>query len=142
MGRLLTSAIVAALSAAALMLPADAQQQGSTITLSCNGTGKLMAAAAADLKPDPITNLGIIVNATNRTVTFMDYVTPITSISETLVGFRGRQSPVVSGLKLNPFTIDGSIDRVTGHTEIDWWYEVAGNNSHWELNCRPANRLF
>ena len=39
-------------------------------------------------------------------------------------------------------TIDGSIDRVTGHTEIDWMYEVAGNNSHWELTCRPATRLF
>ena len=46
----------------ALTLPADAQQQGSTITLSCNGTSKLTATAAADLKPDPITNLGIIVN--------------------------------------------------------------------------------
>jgi hypothetical protein len=52
MGRL-TRAIVAMLSAAALMLPADAQQQGSTITLSCNGTGKLTATAAADLKPRP-----------------------------------------------------------------------------------------
>ena len=28
--------------------------------MSCNGTSKLMATAAADLKPEPITNLGII----------------------------------------------------------------------------------
>src|SRR6476646_10759745 len=32
----------------ALTPPADAQQQGSTITLSCNGTSKLMATAAVD----------------------------------------------------------------------------------------------
>jgi hypothetical protein len=125
----------------ALTLPAKAQQ-GSTITLSCNGTSKLTATVAADLKPDPITNLGIIVNAANGTVTFMDYVTPVTGITATNVSFSGQQGPVVSGVKLKPFTIDGSIDRVTGHTEIDWWYEVAGNNTHWELTCRPATRLF
>jgi hypothetical protein len=127
----------------ALTLPAKAQQQGSTITLSCNGTSKLMATAAADLKPDPITNLGIIVNAANRTVTFMDYVTPITGISATQVSFDGQQTPPMAfGLKGKPFTVGGSIDRVTGHTEIDWWYEVVGNNSHWELTCRPATQLF
>jgi hypothetical protein len=142
MGQLLTRAIVATLSVAALMLPANAQQQVATITLSCNGTAKLTATAAADLKPDPITNLGIIVNFVDRTVTFSDYITPITGVNATLVSFSGSQAPVVSGVRLKPFTIDGSIDRVTGHTEIDWMYEVIGNNSHWELTCRPATRLF
>jgi hypothetical protein len=126
----------------ALTLPADAQQQGSTITLSCNGTSKLTATAAADLKPDPITNLGIIVNVAEHTVTFMDYVTPINSVSATQVSFIGQQTPVVSGMKLKPFTISGSIDRVTGYTSIDWSYENIGNNSSWELTCRPATRLF
>ena len=124
------------------MLPADAQQQGSPITLSCDGTSKLTATAAADLNPEPITKLGIIVNAADRTITFMDYVTPVTGISATLISFSGRQTPVALGIKGKPFTIDGSIDRVTGHTEIDWWYEVVGNNTHWELTCRPATRLF
>lgn len=126
----------------ALTLPAKAQQQGSTITLSCSGTSKLTATAAADLKPDPITNLGIIVNPANRTVTFMDYVTPITGITATIVSFSGQQGPVVSGVKLKPFTISGSIDRVTGYTTIDWWHENVGDNSSWELTCRPATRLF
>jgi hypothetical protein len=135
----LTSAILML----ALVLPAQAQQSGSTITLSCNGTSKLTATAAADLKPDPITNLGIIVNVADRTVTFMDYVTPVTRISATLVSFSGRQTPPAAfGLKGKPFTIDGSIDRVTGHAEIGWWHEDAGNNSSWELSCRPATRLF
>jgi hypothetical protein len=69
----------------ALTLPANAQQQGSSITLSCNGTGKFTT--AADQKPEPIPNLGIIANATNRTVTIMHYVIPITrlpSASKTL----------------------------------------------------------
>jgi hypothetical protein len=91
----------------ALTLPADAQQQGSTITLSCNGTSKLTATAAADLKPDPITNLGIIVNAANRTVTLGDYVTPITGITDTQVSFMGQQQPVFAGTKLKPFTLSG-----------------------------------
>lgn len=121
---------------------ATAQQQGQTITLACNGMSKLTATAAADLKPDPITNLGIIVNVANRTVTFSDYVTPVTSVSATVVSFEGRQTPVALGFKGKPFTILGSIDRVTGHAEIDWWYEDVGNNSHWELTCRPATRLF
>jgi hypothetical protein len=125
----------------AMTLPAKAQQ-GTTITLSCNGTAKLTATAAADLKPDPIKDLGIIVNLANRTVTIMDYVMPLTGITATIVSFNGQTPPVVSGVKLKPFTINGSIDRVTGHTTIDWWHENVGDNSSWELTCRPATRLF
>jgi hypothetical protein len=88
MGRLFTRATVVMLSAAALIMPADAQQ-GSTITLSCNGTSKFTVAAAADLKPDSITNLGIIVNLADRTVSLMQYVLPITTLTATLVAFDG-----------------------------------------------------
>jgi hypothetical protein len=123
--------------------PLSAQtQQQNLITLACNGTSKLTATAAADLKPDPITNMGIIVNVADRTVTFTDYITPVTGISATLVSFSGRQTPVYAGIKGKPFIIDGSIDRVTGHTEVSWWYEDVGNNTFWELTCRPATRLF
>jgi hypothetical protein len=141
MGRLFTRMIVM-LSAAALVLPAKAQQQGSTITLFCNGTSKLTATAAADFKPDPITKLGIIVNFANRTVTFSDYVTPITGVNATLISFSGRQTLPALGPKGPQFTIDGSIDRVTGHSEIDWWYEVAGNNSHWEWSAARRRGCF
>ena len=127
---------------AALPLSAAGAQQPTSITLSCNGTSKLTATAAADFKPDPIANLGIIVNFADHTVTFSDYVTPVTGVNATLVSFSGRQAFALLGPKGPKFTIDGSIDRVTGHTEIDWMYEVAGNNSHWELTCKPATRLF
>src|SRR4051812_15333070 len=103
MRRMATRAIiVTALTIAALALPAEAQQQGTTTTLSCNGTSKL--SAAADPKPEPITSLGIIVNTTDRTVRFIDYVVPITSVSETLISFTGPQ---------RGFLILGAIDRVT-----------------------------
>ena len=118
-----------------------AQHQQNSIVLSCNGTSKLTAINPAEVKPDSITNLGIIVNQADRTVTFMDYVARVTLISATLVSFSGRQTPVVFGAK-KPFIIDGSIDPVTGHTSIDWMYEEIGNNTSWELTCRPATRLF
>ncbi|MBB4376481.1 hypothetical protein GGD61_001115 [Bradyrhizobium sp. SBR1B] len=114
---------------------ANAQQQGSTITLSCNGVSKFMVASAADLKPDPITNLGVIVNAGNRTVSFLDNVIPITTLTPTMVGFSSQYA------KGRP-TISGGIDRVTGSAEFDWMYENIGNNTHWDLTCRPAARLF
>jgi hypothetical protein len=123
----------------ALTLPANAQQQGSTITLSCNGSSKFTATAAEDLKPEPITNLGIIVNLTDRTVTLNQYVLPITVVNATLVAFDGQQNRGVKGAS---FDLSGAIDRVTGQTEVDWMYERVGNNSHWELTCRPATRLF
>ena len=121
---------------AALLLSSAHAQQQSSIILSCDGTNKLTAITAADVKPNSITNLGIIVNLADRTVTFMDYVTPVTLISATLVSFSGRQTPVVFGVKKS-FIIDGSIDPVTGHTSIDWMYEDIGNNASWELTCGP-----
>jgi hypothetical protein len=123
--------------AALLLSSAHAQQQPSSVILSCNGTSKL----TANVKLDSITNLGITVNLADRTVTFMDYVARVTLISDTLVSFSGRQTPVAFGGK-KPFTIDGSINPLTGHTSIDWLYEDIGNNTWWELTCRPATRLF
>ena len=127
--------------AALLLSSTHAQQQQNPITLSCNGTSKATAINAADVKPDSIANLGIIFNLADRTVTFMDYVARVKLISATLVSFSGRQTPVVVGVKKS-FIIDGSIDPVTGNTSIDWMYEDIGNNTSWELTCRPATRLF
>jgi hypothetical protein len=139
MMQMLQRTIAVGLTIAALTLPANAQQQGSTITLSCNGAGKLTATAAQDAKPDPITNLGVIVNLANRTVTLMGYVLPITTVNSTQVGFNGEQNRGMKGLS---YSVSGVIDRVTGQTEVDFMYERIGNNSHYELTCRPANRMF
>jgi hypothetical protein len=117
-------------------------QQSNSITLSCNGTNILTAVSAADVKPDPITKLGVIVDFATKQVHFMDYKVPITDVTPTLVSFRGRLQPEVFGTKLKPFTVDGSIDRVTGQTTIGWYYENTGNNSSWDLMCVPSTRLF
>lgn len=136
--------ILGALIFAWAVLPSwqAAAQQPNSITLSCDGTSKLTATAAADLKPDPITKLGLIVDFANRTVSFMDYVVPLTGTSTTLVSFHGQQTSTAFGMKSKPFTIDGAVDRVTGYATIDWFYENVGNNSSWELTCRPGTRLF
>jgi hypothetical protein len=115
-------------------------QQQNTITLSCSGTAKYTTTTAVE--PEAINNLGIIVNLADRTVTVTDYVTPIANITATQISFRGQPGPVVSGLKIKPFTIDGSIDRVTGKTSIDWYHENIADNTSWELTCRSATRLF
>jgi hypothetical protein len=64
------------LLAAFVSLEPVSAQQASTITLSCNGSSKLTATSAVDLKPDPITYLGIIVKDADHTVTFANYVVP------------------------------------------------------------------
>jgi hypothetical protein len=132
-----------AIALLSLTLPAGAQEQITTITLSCNGTNKLTATTAADQKPDPIKDLGIIVNLADHTVTFSEYVVPITSITATEVSFSGKQTTrvVVPGVKPKPFTVSGTIDRVTGYASINWSYRF-GNNNDWELTCRPTKRLF
>jgi hypothetical protein len=122
----------------ALTLPAKAQQQGSTITLSCDGISKLIAGSDQD---HPITNLGIIVDGADRTVTFTDHVTPITGLTATQVTFKGSQSSAPYGVKIDE-TIDGQIDRVTGYANINFFYGNGMGSTSWELKCRPATRLF
>jgi hypothetical protein len=120
---------------AAMPLSLAHAEQPSSITLSCNGTAKYTTTTAVE--PEVINNLGIIVNLADRTVTVTDYVTPIANITATQITFRGQQR--LSGPKI---TIDGSIDRVTGKTSIDWYQENIADNTSWELTCRPATRLF
>jgi hypothetical protein len=126
--------IFVALLSALPLLPVQAQQE-NTITLSCNGTAKLTA--AADVKPDPVKGLGIVVSASERTVSFQGWTVPIKSVTKTVVTFDGQ-----AGLKQMPFEISGTIDRVTGWASIDFMYEKVGNNSNYELTCHPATRLF
>lgn len=123
--------IFAALLTALPPLPVQAQQK-NTITLSCDGSGKLTQ-AGDDVKPDPIKGLGIVVSASGRTVSFHTYTVPIKSITNAVVTFNGRAGPT---------QIDGTIDRVSGRVSIDFWEANFKNNTSWELACRPATRLF
>jgi hypothetical protein len=125
----------AALLSALPMLPVQAQQE-NTITLSCNGTSKFTA-AADDVKPDPVKGLGIVVSFSDRTVSLLGWTVPIRSADRTTVSFDGR-----AGSKYLPFELSGAIDRVTGATNMDFMYEKIGNNTSWDLRCRPTTRLF
>ena len=115
----------------ALMQPAGAQQQSSKMTLRCQGTSRLAVTSGAELKLDPVTNLSIIVSGDDQTVSFLDNVVPITKVTPLLVGF---SSQYANGRP----NISGRIDRLTKSVEIDWIHENVGNNTHWELTCRPA----
>ena len=132
--------ISAALLSILPLLPVQAQQQNS-ITLSCNGTSKLMT-AGDDTKPDPVTNLGMIVNFGERTVSFESYHIPFERADSMMVRFHGTQAMSYAGNKLKPVTVDGSVDRVTGAASVEFMHERVGDNSTWELLCRPATRLF
>jgi hypothetical protein len=131
---------VMALLIALPLKPARAQQPAS-ITLSCSGTSKLMK-AGDDTKPDPVTNLGMIVDFAERTVAFESYKIPIERTDSTMVLFHGIQAMSYAGTKLKPVTVDGSVDRVTGAANVTFMHERAGDNSTWDLLCKPATRLF
>jgi hypothetical protein len=124
----------------ALPLAPVAAQQPTSITLSCNGTSKLMT-AGDDTKPDPITNLGMIVNFGERTVSFQSYRIPFERIDNTMVLFHGTQAMSYAGTKLKPVTVDDSVDRVTGAASVEFMHERAGDNSTYELMCKPAKQL-
>jgi hypothetical protein len=132
--------VYVALLAALPLVPALAQQPAS-ITLSCSGSAKMMT-AGDDTKPDPITNLGMIVNFSERTVTFSSYHIPIERTDSTMVLFHGTQSMSYAGTKLKPVTVDGSVDRVTGAASVMFLNEHVADNSTWELLCKPAKQLF
>lgn len=133
--------ISAALLSSLPLVPVAAQQPTS-ITLSCNGTSKLMM-AGDDTKPDPVTNLGMIVNFGERTVSFLSYHIPFERVDNTMVLFHGTtQAMSYAGTKLKPVTVDGSVDRVTGAASVAFLNERVGDNQTWELVCKPAKRLF
>lgn len=90
----------------------------------------LVGKPGAELEFTPLSNLSIIVSDVDQTVSFQDKILPITKITPLLVGF---SSQYANGRP----TISGRIDRLTKSVEIDWMYENVGENTHWELKCRP-----
>jgi hypothetical protein len=129
-----------ALLAALLVVPARGQEPTS-ITLLCTGTSKLMT-AGDDAKADLVTNLGMIVNFGERTVSFLSYRIPFERIDDTMVLFHGTQAMSYAGSKLKPVTVDGSVDRVTGAASVEFMNARVGDNQTWDLMCKPTKQLF
>jgi hypothetical protein len=137
---ILRGASIAPLLSALPLLPVHAQSQ-NLITLSCNGTAKYMA-SSNDMKPDPIAGLGVIVNLSERTVSFQGFTVPIVKADNTTVNFSGEQTLNYRGEKLPPISIHGTIDRVTGAVSIMFLQEHPQDNTTWDVQCRTTTRLF
>jgi hypothetical protein len=117
------------------------QATDTTLTLACQGTATFTT--WKDPKPEPV-SMGIIVNFTARTVTGFedDYPVTITAFDDLHISFSGSRG--------NRWTIEGSMDRVTGDMKASWttWdlttelkYKVAWSQLL-TLRCRPAQRMF
>jgi len=114
----------------AAMQSVGAQQQSPKTTLRCAGTSRFVGKPGAELEFAPLSNLSIIVSDVDQTVSFQDKIVPITKITSLLVKF---SSQYANGRR----TISGQIDRLTKSVEIDFTYEKVGENTHWQLECRP-----
>jgi hypothetical protein len=128
----------------ALLLAPVRAQQSTPITLSCSGTDKLIT---TDDAPTSVVNVGLVVDFAGRAVTFASHHIPITSVDSTRVVFQGVEATNLSGNHPKRVTIFGSMDRVTGRTEIMFLYQppmidMVFRDAVWEMVCRPANQQF
>lgn len=112
--------------------------EASYITLTCDG--RVTSGTSVDPKGDPITKVGVVVNAVERSVSFNGYVVPITKIDSAVIMFEGRSKTPIMNTMLNTY-VSGTIDRVTGAIGAT---TVVGTNitTNWELYCKPASRMF
>jgi hypothetical protein len=130
---------------------AAAENEPRVITLSCDGTvtdthitESKRFSDAAEVLP----KVGVIVDLDKRTVSFLGYVAPITSVDPAYVGFAGEHIGVVQ-TKGTKIYIMGEIDRITGRIDATVTTEtpttLAGYNaveSHYEVSCKPTRRVF
>jgi hypothetical protein len=138
-------------------LQAAAKNEPKVVTLSCDGTVADTSSAPTipvDHQPKPIEKMGIVANLNERTVSFMGFVAPISSVDAAVINFdgettgQGGQIASVSGFTVRT---DGRLDRVTGHMVADTMaYETKKlsdpNNiltrSHYDVLCKATNRVF
>jgi hypothetical protein len=127
---------VIAVSATVIGLSAMQAAEPATLTLACKGT--VTNIMAAKPKPEPV-SMGIIINFTGGTVEgFGAFPAKIRTVNEVTVNFE-RDSP---------WTIYGSIDRVTGDVQAavrEWSRAGTSTLVSWVeyfLKCTPTQRMF
>ena len=109
------------------------------LTLSCDG--KVTDTKATDAKSEPVNKIGVVVNLTDRTVSFLGYVAQIDSIDAADVTFSGETKVKMGGQSTGVGVyVMGDIDRVTGAMSAATM-STASTHSY-ELVCKVANRLF
>ena len=128
------------LLALAVLSTAQAAEPTGTLTLACNGTMTDMT--KTDVKPEPI-SMGIVFDFSARTVagfaSSLADLSPrveIKAVDEAGVVFAG------SLVKNGSWTINGTVDRVTGALEA---LESLANGklvASYSLKCKPTQRMF
>ena len=123
-----------------LLLPCRANAQTREMTLNCSGTATKVLSTNA---PEPIKNMGIVVNLTAKTVSGFIPVSAasIYQIDEVTINFQGYDK--------DPSTypsnfVSGTMDRITGRlvaTTIEQLSKDRHNNFTWELTCVPKKRI-
>jgi hypothetical protein len=119
-----------------------AQAADTVLTLPCKGT--TTETSKENAKPEPHSQ-GIIVNFTARTVTGFAY--PGADIRVTVSAWDDLHIMFAGSNKDSSWTIDGSIDRVTGDTAVtSMWFNLktgeVSSSTDYTLKCRPAQRMF
>ena len=120
---------------------AQAAEPTGTLTLACEGTTKW----SDDAKPEP-TFTGIIIDFGARTIEGfardVSFPILITDVTETTIRFMGNNWN--DPKNFTSFSIDGTIDRVTGAVEATF-VGVMGKekwSATYVLKCKPTQRMF
>jgi hypothetical protein len=139
------------LNAAVIMflMATSATAQTGTLTLACKGT---IVSGIPDAKPEPF-SMSLIVSFAAGTVQgfgtpgFSDPPIKITGINEVTVAFGGSTQAPARVLGNSDWSLNGTIDRVTGEVEASEILTDAQTgkkfaSTSYSLKCRPAQRMF
>jgi hypothetical protein len=135
---------------------AAAENDPKIVTLSCDGTitDTSSTPIPTDRDPKPIEKMGVVVNLNERTVSFIGFIAPISTVDAAAINFNGELiGPVAQIGNKEGYTtrIDGILDRVTGHMAADTMTyttkKLSDPNSivirgHYDVLCKATNRVF
>jgi hypothetical protein len=115
----------------------DAQAQTTELTLSCNGKSK------DDNTEEPITNMGVVVNFTKKTVTGLAIVANIYKVDDDGIFFEGTENGPISSNGPIQVIFRGDINRITGEIsgelKVMWGPETYTTTVY--LICISTRRL-
>jgi hypothetical protein len=105
--------------------------EAAILTLSCDGTVTNLV-WHGDHKPVPVTNMGLVVNLPEGTVTGFAFPARIYKADDVRVEFKGENGN---------WSVWGSIDRITstGKATTTSLYPVSMHS--WDLACKPVKPL-
>jgi hypothetical protein len=101
---------------------------GQVVTMSCNGTRKTMTDGNWG-EPEPISELGVVVNVAEGTVSFTGYVAHIESDdAAAVISFESEDPSILAAGDIDRGT--GEMTAVTGRGVIVIYYELVCKGMH------------